>query len=62
MRVWNYEQLAKEIDTNKSLAEQKILNNKSPERLVRRRVRDKQEQKILDNLCIMKWKDAEERG
>ncbi|MEB3103549.1 hypothetical protein [Ferviditalea candida] len=62
MKTWDYNQLEKSIAANKSRVEKILLTNKPQERLVRRRPRDKEEQEILDRLCLNKWKDAENKG
>ena len=62
MREWRYEQLAKEVDEKKTAVEKMLLSGKPSERLVRRRPRDLEEQRILDALCVRKWKEAEACG
>lgn len=50
------------IDEKKPEVEQIITRNRKPEVRVRRRERDRDEQKIIDTLCILKWKKAEKEG
>lgn len=50
------------IDEKKPEVEQMIRRNRKVEVQVRTRVRDKDEQKIIDKLCIEKWKKAEDDG
>lgn len=62
MRRIDYSKLNDQIDKKKSDVERTILRTKSPDRLVRTRPRDKDEVKVLDELCIRRWKKAEEEG
>ncbi|MEH7178576.1 hypothetical protein [Neobacillus vireti] len=62
MRKVDFSELNKQIFEKKSEVERTILRTKSSERLLRTRPRDKDEAKILDELCIKRWKKAEEEG
>ncbi|WP_428911842.1 hypothetical protein [Niallia sp. Krafla_26] len=62
MRKMDFSELNKKISDKKSDVERTILRTKSPDRLLRKRSRDQQEAKILDELCIRRWKKAEEEG
>jgi hypothetical protein len=62
MRKMDFSELNKQIFEKKSEVERNILRTKTPDRLLRKRPRDKEEAKILDQLCIRRWKKAEEEG
>lgn len=62
MRKMDFSELNKQIHQKKSEVERAILRTKSPEKLVRTRSRDIDEAKILDELCIKRWKKAEKEG
>lgn len=62
MRKMDFSELNKQIFEKKSDVERTILRSKSPNRILRTRPRDKDEAKILDELCIRRWKKAEESG
>lgn len=50
------------INDNKSNVERQILRNRASQQLIRTRERDKEERKIIDKLCMRKWKKAEQAG
>lgn len=56
------EDLTQWINDNKVDVERTIIRNRPPEKLLRTRKRDEDEQKIMDNLCIKKWEEAERSG
>lgn len=62
MRKMDFSELNNQINEKKGEVERTLLRTKSPDRLVRTRPRDKEEAKILDKLCIKRWKKAEEEG
>ncbi|MEW9050091.1 MAG: hypothetical protein AB2392_02970 [Neobacillus sp.] len=62
MRKMEFSELNKQIYEKKSEVERSMLRNKPLERMVRTRTRDNDEAKILDELCIKRWKKAEEEG
>ncbi len=62
MRKMDFSELNKQIFEKKSDVERTILRSKSPNRILRTRPQDKDEAKILDELCIRRWKKAEEAG
>jgi hypothetical protein len=62
MRKMDFSDLNKQIFEKKSEVERAILRTKTPERLLRTRPRDNEEAKILDKLCIKRWKKAELEG
>ncbi|MGM8366629.1 hypothetical protein ACLIBG_14325 [Virgibacillus sp. W0181] len=62
MERLNINQLNKWIDSQKSDVERTIIRNRKDEKIVRMRERDKDEQIILDKLCIKRWKEAEKEG
>jgi hypothetical protein len=62
MRKMDFSELNKRIYEKKSEVDRSILRNKPLDRMVRTRTRDKDEAKILDELCIRRWKKAEEEG
>ncbi|WP_058307360.1 hypothetical protein [Gracilibacillus massiliensis] len=50
------------IESQKSDVERIIARDRKSERIVRKRERDIDEQKILDILCMKRWEEAEENG
>lgn len=62
MRKINISELNKQIFDKKNDVERTLLRAKSPDRLLRKRSRDQEEAKILDELCIRRWKKAEAEG
>jgi len=62
MRKINFSELNKEIFDKKNEVDRTILRTKSNERLMRKRARNEEEAKILDDLCIKRWKKAEMEG
>ena len=62
MRKMDFSELNKQIDEKKSEVERTILRTKFPERFLRTRSRDHDEAKILDELCMKRWKKAEVDG
>ena len=62
MRKMDFSELNNQINEKKCEVERTILRTKSPDRLVRTRPRDREEARILDKLCIKRWKKAEEEG
>ncbi len=62
MKKMNFSDLNREIFEKKNEVEKTILRTKSDERLLRRRPRDENEAKILDELSIKRWKKAEREG
>ncbi|MCC3357750.1 hypothetical protein [Bacillus sp. REN16] len=62
MRKMDFSELNETIFEKKSEVERTILRTKSSDRLFRTRPRDEGEAKILDELCIQRWKKAEEEG
>jgi len=50
------------INEKKSKVERHMIKSRSSEKLIRTRERDKDEQKIMDRLCMKKWKKAEQEG
>ncbi|MBP1971728.1 hypothetical protein J2Z83_003883 [Virgibacillus natechei] len=59
MKKINLNDLIEWIDTIKPEAERTVIRNQPSERLLRTRVRDEEEQKIIDILCIKCWERAE---
>lgn len=62
MRRMDFSDLNKQIFEKKSEVDRTILRTKSPDRLVRTGARDENEARVLDELCIKRWKKAEEEG
>jgi hypothetical protein len=62
MRKINFEELNRQIDENRSKVERTLLKGQTRERAIRKRPRDPDEIKILDRLCIKRWKKAESEG
>ncbi|WP_255259781.1 hypothetical protein [Lentibacillus sp. CBA3610] len=50
------------ITEQKPKAEQQIVRNRNSAKIIRTRQRDKEEEVILDKLCMEKWKRAEQEG
>jgi hypothetical protein len=61
MREMNFDDLNKQIQHNKSEVEKQILEERT-EKLVRTRIRDKDEADILDKLCTDNWNKALKEG
>lgn len=62
MEKLNINELNNFIESQKSHVERMMARDRKSERVVRMRERDIDEQKILDILCIKRWKKAEEDG
>jgi hypothetical protein len=62
MKKVNFSELNRRIVEKKSAVDRDILRTKGKERLIRTRQRDQEENKVLDQLCILHWKKAEEEG
>ncbi|UJL46448.1 hypothetical protein KFZ58_00220 [Virgibacillus sp. NKC19-16] len=62
MKKVNINDLNQWINKRKPEVERSIIRNRDSERLIRTRERDKDEQKIIDKLCIERWKKAEQEG
>ncbi|MEQ6388943.1 hypothetical protein RZN22_06405 [Bacillaceae bacterium S4-13-58] len=58
----NFNDLNQWIDNNQREVERQIISERTTKRRIRTRQRDPDEQKILNNLCIEKWKKAEQEG
>jgi len=58
----NIRELNNLINEKKSEVDRHIIRNRNSEKNIRTRVRDRDEQKILDKLCIKRWKKAEQEG
>jgi hypothetical protein len=58
----NMEDLNRSIDNQKADVERVIIRDRENKRTVRKRKRDADEEKILDKICIKRWKDAERDG
>lgn len=54
--------LNNDIAKKKPAVERQLLKTKSRQRPIRKRERDEDEIKILDRLCILRWRKAEENG
>jgi len=61
MREWYLEHIQQRIDEKSQSIHRAILRNRS-QRVVRRRPRDLNEQKILDMLCKKRWERAIKEG
>lgn len=62
LRKIHLDDLTKEINDKKATVEQEVLRTLPNGRRVRTRERDPEEQRILDQLCIQRWKQAERDG
>lgn len=63
MRKINMNDLNRWINEQKPEVEQRMVRNRrKSNKIVRTRARDKEEQAILDKLCMAKWKKAEQEG
>ncbi|WP_106497999.1 hypothetical protein [Lentibacillus sp. Marseille-P4043] len=62
MQRINIKDLNQWIDEEKTEVEQLIVRNRSSEKRMRTRERDKEEQMIIDKLCKERWKKAEQEG
>ncbi|GAA0289548.1 hypothetical protein GGQ92_002440 [Gracilibacillus halotolerans] len=62
MEKLNIKDLNNFIESQKSNVERIIARDRKSARVVRMRERDIDEQKVLDILCIKRWKKAEEDG
>ncbi|MBY7141573.1 hypothetical protein KFZ56_00320 [Virgibacillus sp. NKC19-3] len=62
MKKVNINDLNQWIGEQKSEVERSIIRNRDSERLIRTRLRNKDEQEILDKLCIERWKKAKQEG
>lgn len=62
MKKIDFSDLNNWIDRKKSETARAILKSKSEKRSIRTRPRHSDEIKILDELCIKRWKKAEEEG
>ncbi|PLR78709.1 hypothetical protein CVD25_13710 [Bacillus canaveralius] len=62
MKQMDFSDLNRSIDEKKSDVERNLLRTTSSERKIRTRPRDEEEAKILDKLCIQRWKKAESEG
>jgi len=62
MKKLNINELNKWIDSEKSEVERIIIRDRENEQIVRMRERDKDEQIILDKICLKRWQDAEKEG
>ncbi|MBB5322960.1 hypothetical protein HNQ34_000037 [Anoxybacillus tepidamans] len=62
MKKVDFSELNQWIFEKKSHVDRTILRTKAPERKIRTRPRTADEIKILDDLCMKRWKKAEEEG
>lgn len=62
MKKINMKDLNDWIYTSKPEVERTMLRNQTSEKLIRTRERDIDEQKIIDKLCIVRWRRAEQDG
>lgn len=62
MKKVNFKELNQWIESQKPEVERKMIRERTNEKLIRTRKRDIDEQKILDKLCIERWKKAEQEG
>lgn len=62
MKKMRIEELNTWIADRKADVERQILKNRSQERITCQKKRDPDEVKILDKLCIERWKKAEREG
>lgn len=62
MKKINIKELNQWIERQKPDVERKMIRGQKSEKLVRTRERDIDEQKILDRLCLERWKKAEREG
>lgn len=58
----NLTDLTEWIEQRKPEVEQTMIRNQPVGKRIRTRVRDEDEQRILDILCIRKWEKAEQEG
>lgn len=58
----NFDEMNHLIKERQAEVEKKIINSRDEKKLVRTRPRNPDEIKILDKLCIERWKKAEEEG
>ncbi|MDN5347414.1 MAG: hypothetical protein PWP65_978 [Clostridia bacterium] len=61
MREWKAVEIEKEITAKMPEINRSIIRSRK-ERVIRRRPRDPEEQKILDRICIYKWQKALAEG
>lgn len=62
MREWDLLELEKDITRKKPEIDRELLSRRKDMRYSRRRPRSIGEQRVLDLLCINKWKKAEQEG
>ncbi|PWA10020.1 hypothetical protein DCC39_12085 [Pueribacillus theae] len=62
MKKIDFSDLNNWIDRKKNETDRAILKSKSKKRSIRTRPRHPDEIKILDELCIKRWKKAEQEG
>ncbi len=61
MKVLNFEELNNKIQSRRFQVEVEILKNRK-ERCFRRRVRDNEEIKVLNQISILRWQKAVQEG
>lgn len=62
MKKVHIDELNHWIESQRSDVERKVIRDRKEKKLVRMRERDRDEQKILDQICIERWKKAEQEG
>jgi hypothetical protein len=62
MKEMSFDELKQIVNSKREQIDRDILRHKSDERNVRRRPREHDEIRILDQLCVDRWKQAEQSG
>ncbi|WP_407272682.1 hypothetical protein [Radiobacillus sp. PE A8.2] len=62
VRKMDFSDLNKDIFEKLPTVERSILRMKESQRNIRTRARDENEIKVLDQLCLKRWKKAEQEG